>query len=251
MAFDHKIVLVHPRTPDNVGLCARAMKSMGFGQLVLVGQLPQPLERVRWTAVHSWDVVENAVFVDGLEEALVPDLVPVAFAGKDYGPRSKRVLDLEEWADLATELGRPMALVFGSERYGLSKTELARCDWVVQIPTHPDQPSLNLSHAVQLATYALYRRQSRPATERTLDAATVREWSQRVVAWTRELGLFPRHGAEEAERLVRSLLFRARIGDWEARWLIKQARCVQALVNALKSPRGSSSPDDRTRTPER
>lgn len=235
MEIHHNIILVNVLAPENLGFCARAMKSMGLHRLILVGNKPLPLSRAFLTAVHAQDILENMRVVDRLEEALQEDHVPVAFAGKSYGQRSKRVFDLEEWADHASQIGAGMDLVFGSERHGLGQHEVERCDWIVTIPTHPDQPSLNLSHAVQLAAYALFRR-GQSSKDDIVPATTLKSWARELIGFAQELGQFPYRGSAQAERLVRSLLYRMAPSRWEGDWLIKQAQTFKALVRRARGP---------------
>ncbi len=214
---------------------------MGLKELCLVGNRPEPFSKALTTAVHAEDILQSLQVVDTLEQALDPSRIPVAFAGKSYGGRSKRVFDLEEWADFAVKIDSGMDLVFGSERSGLGKIEVELCDWVVNIPTHPDQPSLNLSHAVQLAAYALFRR-SRPSEEDRVPLSTLKTWARSTLEFAKEIGLFPYRGAERAERLVRSLLYRMAPNVWEGEWLEKQARDFRALVRLARNPPEPDSP---------
>ena len=235
--FDHYIILVHPHTPENVGFCARAMKSMGFQNLILVGEKPEPFEKCRDTAVNALEIVDNLLFVKHLDDALLPTHIPVGFAGKSYGKRTKSVMDLEDWAEWAHQSQYPMSLIFGSERNGLSQHDIERCDWVVRIPTHPDQPSLNLSHAVQLVTYALFRRQRRTKNE-LVPVEELNEWAKQIIFSARQMGFFPHQGAQMAERLLRSLFLRAAPNRWEGEWLKKQMTTFLGLLKSSKINRG-------------
>jgi tRNA/rRNA methyltransferase len=122
-----------------------------------------------WRTVESWrtawgahDVLEAArVFAD-LEAALEGASYVAGLSGRrDPGIAS---LDIREMAaELATLAARERAaIVFGPETSGLTLDELARCGRRVRIPSHPEQPSLNLSHAVMVAAYELFRAGRRP-----------------------------------------------------------------------------------------
>ena len=157
-----QIVLVRPETPANIGAAARVVRNTGLTSLALVA----PGD---WRTVECWRTAWGAH--DILEQAQVfPDLVS-ALAGAHYvaglsGRRDAGVacLDVRE---LAVELaglrgGERAALVFGPETSGLSLAELALCGRRVRIPSHPDQPSLNLSQAVMVTAYEVFRAGRRP-----------------------------------------------------------------------------------------
>lgn len=238
LTLPHRVILLHTESPENLGFCARAMKTMGLRKLALVGPLPQPWSRARLTAVHAEDILDGMELAGSLEELRRADRVLTAFSARHHGSRGRKVMDLEEWADLVSKRGLTVDLVFGPESHGLRREEVEACDWLVTIPTHPDQPSLNLSHAVQLATYALFRRgiPSRP----TAEVERLRAWSREVVAFLREWGLFPYAGARSAERTLRALLLRAAPNAWESLWLEKQARDFAGIVRARARPGGPS-----------
>jgi tRNA/rRNA methyltransferase len=150
-----RFVLLHTSHPGNVGATARAMKVMGFGDLVLVApRWPDVLERDDAIAMASGatDILLNARIVPTLADALdgITFACATAMTPRDFGPptRAPRAL----FAELAASMQR-VALVFGSERFGMSNDDVYRCHAVLSIPTHPDYGSLNLAQAVQLLAY--------------------------------------------------------------------------------------------------
>ena len=153
------VVLVNTSHPGNIGAAARAMKNMGLTQLILVD--PEDFPSGAATARAAWavDVLENAVVVKTLEEA-------VADCGLIIGTsaRSRKLpwpmLDPETCAErvLGEHKTNKVALVFGREDAGLNNEELQLCHFHVQIPSSPECPSLNLSAAVMVISYELSRR---------------------------------------------------------------------------------------------
>ena len=154
---DVRVVLVRPELPANIGACARVVRNTGLAGLDLV-------EPGDWRTVECWrtawgahEVLEQARTFDDLASALEDASYVAALAGR---PRPGSIpLDVRE---LATEVGalRPqdrIALVFGTESTGLTQAEMALCGRTVRIPSHPAQPSLNLSHAVAIAAYEVFR----------------------------------------------------------------------------------------------
>jgi tRNA/rRNA methyltransferase len=150
-----RFVLVDTSHPGNVGAAARAIKVMGFSELVLVRpRFADVLSREETVAMASGaaDVLVRARIVDTLAEALdgVHHACATAMTPRDFGPPTFAPRDL--FASMAAEPLR-VAFVFGGERHGLSNDEVYRCNACLSIPTHPDYGSLNLAQAVQLIAY--------------------------------------------------------------------------------------------------
>lgn len=162
-------VLVETSHPGNIGAAARAMKTMGFSQLVLVkprfGDALQQEEAIAF-ASGAQDVLANARIVDTVEEALEGCNFAAALSARlrEFSPPvlTPRLLA----ADLAAKPGLNAALLFGSERYGLSNDVVARCNVLINIPANPDYSSLNLAQAVQLLAYECRLAASEPGAEK-------------------------------------------------------------------------------------
>jgi tRNA/rRNA methyltransferase len=153
-----RFVLMHTSHAGNVGAAARALKVMGFDDLVLV----QPrwgdvLQRDEALALASGaaDVLGRARVVESLAEALegVSHVAATAMTPRDFGPPT--AAPREHFAALAAAAGGPpsTAFVFGGERFGLSNEDVYRCNVCLSIPTAPGYGSLNLAQAVQLIAY--------------------------------------------------------------------------------------------------
>jgi tRNA/rRNA methyltransferase len=150
-----RFVLIQTSHPGNVGATARAMKVMGFSELVLVRpRFADVLSQEDTVAMASGaaDILARARIVDSLDEALdgVTFACATAMTPRDFGPPVREPRSL--FADLAASEHK-LGLVFGSERYGMSNEDVYRCHAVLSIPTHPDYGSLNLAQAVQLLAY--------------------------------------------------------------------------------------------------
>jgi tRNA (cytidine32/uridine32-2'-O)-methyltransferase len=151
-----RIVLVNTSHTGNIGSVARAMKTMGLTQLVLVDPVSKPDSQASALAAGATDVLHGARIVDTLAEA-------IADCGLVIGTSARnRTLDwplLEPRAaagKLLEESPRyPVALVFGRESSGLSNDELQQCNFHVHIPANPDYSSLNLAMAVQALSYEI------------------------------------------------------------------------------------------------
>lgn len=152
-----RVVLVRPETSANVGACARVVRNTGASGLDLVA----PGD---WRTVDCWrtawgahEVLEEARVFDDLNAALGGVSIAVALTGRR--PSGPPVADVREAATEIAGLGREetAALVFGPETTGLANDEIALCGRCATIPSHPAQPSFNLSHAVAIAAYEVLR----------------------------------------------------------------------------------------------
>ncbi|MGE0358551.1 MAG: RNA methyltransferase [Burkholderiales bacterium] len=150
------VVLSRTSHPGNIGAAARAMKTMGLRELVLVAPRRFPDPEAQALAAGAADVLEGARVVDTLAEALAESALSIGFSARGRGlshpPREWRAAAPE--AVEAAALGR-VALVFGNETSGLTNEELLACQRQACIAADPACPSLNLAAAVQVACYEL------------------------------------------------------------------------------------------------
>jgi TrmH family RNA methyltransferase len=151
-----RVVLVETSHPGNIGAAARAMKNMGLAELVLVRPQQFPSAEATARASGADDLLARARVAGGIAEAVEGCGLVM---GSSARPRTAnwRVLDPRA---AATELVsaaalRPVAVLFGNERNGLSNDDLAACHALVNIPANPEYESLNLAQAVQIVCYEL------------------------------------------------------------------------------------------------
>ncbi|MCE9661990.1 RNA methyltransferase [Halomonas sp. M5N1S17] len=178
MLANIRVVLVQTYHPGNIGASARAMKTMGLTDLVLVNPRCFPDTEASRLAAGAEDVIDSARVVTSLKEA-VSDCVQVV--GASARLRSLPLPHFDEPEAMARELvshaaSDPVALVFGRERFGLTNDEIRCCSHQVSIPANPDYGILNLAQAVQVLAYETLKawrqrpesqyRQPRPAEER-------------------------------------------------------------------------------------
>ena len=150
-----RFVLINTSHAGNVGAAARAMRVMGFDDLVLVApRWPNVLTREETVqrASGALDVLENARIVDTLDEALegMSYLCATAMTPRDFGPPT--FSPREHLPDLA-RTPHSVAFLFGSERFGMSNDDVYRCHATLTIPTGPQFGSLNLAAAIQVIAY--------------------------------------------------------------------------------------------------
>ncbi len=152
-----RIVLIEPSHPGNIGAVARAMKNMGLSRLVLVSPEQFPDPQATWRAVSAADVLENALVVQSLDEAIGDCGFVVGASAKDRRIPWP-VLDARKaCAEIAvSSRDTEVAVLFGREDNGLANEELMRCNLHLAIPTSEVYSSLNLAMAVQIVAYELH-----------------------------------------------------------------------------------------------
>jgi len=156
--IDHiRIILVGTTHPGNIGAAARAMKTMGLGQLCLVGPKIFPTAEATARAAGADDVLENALLCDSVFGA-VRDCTLVFGTTARERSISWPVLTPAEAAEqsvMSAGNGEAVAFLFGRESIGLTNEELNACNRIVSIPCNPGFSSLNLAAAVQIVCYEL------------------------------------------------------------------------------------------------
>ena len=153
------VVLVEPESPGNVGFVARIMANFGVSDLRIVNADPRFDDQAQMFAVRAKDILESAVICPDLKAALEDTDISWAATARHGGNLSvtRATLSLEELPDPLSRDGR-IALVFGRESAGLTNEEVLQCDLAFTIPSTKEYPSLNLSHAVAVTLYDLYRK---------------------------------------------------------------------------------------------
>ncbi len=160
-----RIVLVEPASPGNIGSVARVLKNTGFHDWVLVNPGVWRIDETDWMAHGATDLLDGVRVVGSLDEAIDDCHLVIGTTHRDG---RFRVIDndyrpvLHESAAVAAE-GHRVAVIFGREKDGLSREELLRCQQLIRIPSAVPHPSFNLSHAVLLVAYELFRRLGAPA----------------------------------------------------------------------------------------
>ena len=161
------VVLVSPRNPLNIGAAARAMANFGLRRLSVVAPF-DPTWREARSAIGAPELLTNAVESATFAEAVADCTLVVGTGTIARRKPEQPVVPLSDLASLVSQeltRGGRVALVFGSEKHGLTREDLSYCHILVEIPTDPLQPSMNLGQAVAVCLYELTRRaESPPAT---------------------------------------------------------------------------------------
>jgi len=225
------IILVRARNPQNIGAVARAMHDFGFSSLRIVNEYPVPLEAAR-SAIDASAVLNAATEFPTVAEAIADCTLVVGTTAVGERDLQHPLLALHEaaprlLAELAearqpSEPSEPtrnrVALLFGSEKTGLSNDELSHCHLLLTIPMalHADlrHPSMNLGQAVAVCLYELVRTRTLPHTGRPSTAPTTAESDRLLTLFTEilEASEYTRHHpARSAPSDLRRFLLRAQI----------------------------------------
>jgi tRNA/rRNA methyltransferase len=151
-----RVVLSHTSHPGNIGAAARAMKTMGLTELWLVNPKQFPDPQAQAMASGAADVLAGARVCEDLDQALAGTVLAVATTSRNRDLLSRLLTPREAAAQIAAQAAHcSVALVFGSESFGLSIRDVSRCQIVVNIPANPEYASLNLAAAVQVMAYEI------------------------------------------------------------------------------------------------
>ena len=157
------VVLVAPRNPLNIGAAARAMSNFGFLHLRVVNPYDVAFREAR-SAVGASQVLANAVEFKSLADAVADCTLVVGTTAVRHRELQHPLKRLEHGARLIRKQlasGR-VALLFGTEKFGLATKDLSHCHWLMRIPTREEHISMNLGQAVAVCLYEL-RRDSKAA----------------------------------------------------------------------------------------
>lgn len=151
-----RIVLVNPSHPGNIGSVARAMKTMGLSKLYLVEPKRFPHPTALELAAGADDVLQEAIVVSSLEQALADCRLAIGTSARTRGVPLEALepaAAAQQLLDAAADV--EVAVIFGREHAGLTNEELAMCHYHLHIPTSADYYSLNLAAAVQIVCYEI------------------------------------------------------------------------------------------------
>ena len=153
-----RVVLVSPRNPLNIGAAARAMFNFGFSKLRLVNPYEVAFREAR-SAVKAQKVLEKAKEYPTLGEAVADCGLVVGTTSIGHRQLEHPFKRLELGGKLIARklASAPVALLFGSEKFGLSNADMSHCHWLMRIPTREEHGSMNLGQAVAVCLYEIVR----------------------------------------------------------------------------------------------
>jgi len=211
------VILVEPKYGGNVGAVARAMMNFDFDKLYLVN--PCPLDEACYTrAMHAGEILDNVKSFSTFHDMKKQMDYLVATSSIQYLKDKKHLRNpvlLEDFSEKIQEVEGNVGLVFGREDYGLYNEEIAACDIMVRIPTSEEYLSLNLSHAVSLVLYTLYRFQElTPKTKRDIGKVEKEKLYEFFSHILEEIN-YPPHKKENTEIMFKRIMGRAMPSKWE------------------------------------
>jgi len=158
-----RVILVRTYHPGNIGSAARAMKTMGLKDLVLVNPVDFPSEEAVKMSAGAENIINNATLCKTVYEATKDCVLVIASTARSRGFDLPE-LTPEESADylVSSATKNKVALMFGPERMGLSNDDLEYAKYRVTIPANPEYSSLNLASAVQILCYEVFKKVNNP-----------------------------------------------------------------------------------------
>jgi len=212
------LVLVRPRSPDNLVSIAWAMKTFGFHDWVaVISQVHfthmQQVVQMRFTPDEA-AMVATLRRVESLDEAVAGREIVVGTTMREFAGKPR--MTPRELALYQAHSEASWALVFGAESNGLTGDDVKSCNALSFIPTHPDQPSVNLSQAVVLYAYEMHAAKTSAAT--LVDVRELRALRETIAHSVRERGISRRTADELVAPLVRAELTREERALHEEAW---------------------------------
>jgi tRNA/rRNA methyltransferase len=214
-----RVVLVSPRNPLNIGAAARAMSNFGFSRLRVVNPYEVAFREAR-SAVGAASVLEAAEEFQTVAEAVADCTLVVGTTAVGRRELQQPLRRLEYAARLIRRrlAASPVALLFGSEKFGLSNDDLSHCHWLMRIPTREEHESMNLGQSVAVCLYELVRDAKaetlKPERAKRATAGDLERITQRLLEVLQKSGyVHPRTSGsteEKIRRLVRRLHLTAR-----------------------------------------
>jgi TrmH family RNA methyltransferase len=230
------VVLVSPRNPLNIGAAARALSNFGFDDLRLV----QPYDvafREAVSAVGGAPVLQAARVFDHLADALVDCSLVVGTTSAGNRELQQPISTLENSAQLLRghTAGNQAALLFGSEKFGLSNDDLSFCHHLVRIPTVPETPSMNLGQSVAVCLYELIRSpldMAAPPVRGAVNGADAEQLTNMLLELLEVSGYTNRIVAVSTTQKIRRFFRRIRLQQRDARLVLG---ILRQLLWKLKS----------------
>ncbi len=232
-------MLVRTRNPLNIGAAARAMSNFGALHLRVVTPYEKAF-REAVSAVGAAPLLAKAEEHDSVEDAVSDCSLVIGTTAIGHRELQHEVQSLQDAAKLIRRklAGGRVAILFGSEKTGLSNHDLSHCHWLLRIPTREEHRSMNLAQAVAIVVYEISRTAEKvSARNNLLRTATDMETINRINATLLEAlhasGYIHRRSAATAEEKLRRMLRRFELSSSDAEVLLGMLR---KILWKLKSP---------------
>lgn len=225
------MVLVRPRNPLNIGAAARAMSNFGARHLRLVNPYALAFRDAR-SAVGAAALLKKAEEFETLDDAVADCslVIGTTAVGKRSLPHPPRSLDEEVGKSVRSALRNSrVAVLFGSEKTGLSNQDFSRCHWLCRIPTQEANISMNLGQAVAVCLYEIARSSSSESPSEKIEPASARqteEITQGLMDALRISGYVKPGTDAMFEKKTRQLILRFRLQAYDAKLLLGMVRQI-------------------------
>ena len=172
-----RVVLVEPEGEYNIGFIARLCKNFSVDELYIVNPKASISEALRFSALAK-DVLEKAKIVNIFDEAISD--VDIKIATSSIADNKGDILrkSIKPWEVFPLIQNKKVALIFGRESVGLTREEIFKSDFLLHIPANPTYPVLNLSHAVGIILYEIWKYR---ITINNLNIPTISEQSIKLI----------------------------------------------------------------------
>ena len=226
-----RVVMVSTRNPLNIGAAARAMANFGFARLAVVNPYDVAFREAR-SAVGAAPLLRKAEDLPSVAEAVAECRLVVGTTSLGHRELHHPIRRLEYGGRLIRRTldQAKVALLFGSEKFGLSNEDLSHCHWLMRIPTVDQDLSMNLGQAVALCLYELARdpkaAAARPEKIRAATAGATEQIAARLVDALRQRGYVNPATAASTEEKIRRLVLRLDIGARDAPVLLGMLRQI-------------------------
>lgn len=238
-----RIVLVEPAVPGNIGAVARVLRNTGISHLTLVNPGDWDTARTRWMAHGSQAILDSCQVVESLGAA-VRDAHLVIGTSHREGRFREVAADYSEVLQRAAGQARQhqVTVLFGREKDGLSRGEIEHCHELIRIPSAVAHPSYNLSHAVLLVAYELFRaaRDVPPPPPRDLvSAGDLHHLCERVLQAMSAIDFHPyNEDPSNFRRVVRRALGRAQLERRDANVIHRVCGQIRKFARRIDSGAG-------------
>jgi tRNA/rRNA methyltransferase len=233
-----RVVLVSPRNPLNIGAAARAMSNFGFSDLQLVNAYDIAFREAR-SAIKAQYILQQAQTRTSVSDAISESSLVVGTTAVGHRDLHVPLYRLETGARLIRDhlASGKAALLFGSEKFGLSNDDMSHCHWLMRIPTRAEHGSMNLGQAVAICLYEL-RRDEQAANQpefpnpANASADNLERLTKVFLELLAESGYTKQRTSESSELKLRRLILRLRLPDHDAEILLGMLRQVLWKVRA-------------------
>jgi len=225
-----RVVLVSTRNPLNIGAAARAMSNFGFTHLRVVNPYSPAFRQAR-SAVGAASVLASAEKYETVAEAVADCSLVVgttAIGHRDLQHSLKR-LDVGAPVIRAHTASGLCALLFGSEKFGLSNRDMSHCHWLMHIPMHEEHVSMNLGQAVAVCLYELIRDPDalgKPEKGSPASSAEMERITETLLTALRASGYPKLNTSDSFQGAVRRMIRRLRLQSGDAEFLLGMLRQI-------------------------